>query len=106
MRQKTGSIKRWLVIGVVMLFSVVALNLPNSASARPQADFCEQCATDCLNEAWWAMQQCWQNGGTSDTCSHQYDQTLNNCNAVFCNYGGGCDLPTNYPIRPKPRILP
>lgn len=93
--------KRKILVATFMLVSIAALGLPASNAGD---DLCRDCALQCVNEAWYVLVQCYRNGGTNAACQGQSDQYMYNCNAVFCNYGIGCDLPTRAPI--KPIILP
>jgi hypothetical protein len=88
---------RWLVIVALMVLSMTMLVLPSNPTAKAQSSrACLDCAIECTNNAWWQKDQCLMTGGTPDGCHQQYRQYLNSCNAVFCNYGLGCELPTNY----------
>lgn len=87
---------KWLLIFVVMLVSIIALSIPNGRSANAAAaSACSDCALDCLNEANYLMTECWRQGGSTSQCNGIYDQYANNCKAVFCNYGLGCNFPIN-----------
>lgn len=83
--------RRWLLIAVCTLFSITTLNLSNTNPADA-ADLCKSCGLQCLNEANYIRQECWQNGGTSTQCNAEAGQHTDSCVAVFCNYGMGCKL--------------
>jgi len=87
--------RRWLFIVLVILLAI-GLGPSRSSAGEEEKTFCRQCAESCTNDAWAVMMQCYSNGGTTSQCNAQYNSTLNSCNAVFCNYGGNCNLPTNY----------
>lgn len=83
---------KWFIVAF-MLLSVMALSISSSIAG---GNACSDCGLQCTNEAWYIQSQCYQNGGSTSTCNSQYNQYLNSCNATVCNYGLGCNLPTNY----------
>lgn len=100
MRNKFAS-KRLLVFGFVLVV-LVSLALPSQlTSARAEdSGACVACGLQCNNEAFSIMQECLgSHPGQYDYCGSKYDEYLNNCNRVVCNYGLGCNLSTNFGSR-------
>jgi K+-transporting ATPase A subunit len=82
---------RLLLVTLVMLFSAIALNLSNTVNAE-FVDQCDECRLSCSTEAYNLYYSCLANGGSNSACFQEYTQYYNNCNRLFCRYGGLCSV--------------
>lgn len=79
----------------LMLLAMVVLSLPASSATATASDVCAECGLQCANEAWYYMMECRRNGGSDAYCTTVYNDYVNNCKAIFCNYGLNCRFEIN-----------
>lgn len=83
---------RSLIAVLVMLLVIGAMAWPSARPTNASAFGCRDCGLQCANEAYYYMDQCYRNGGTTEECKATYNRYVRNCTIFFCNYGLGCDF--------------
>lgn len=84
--------RKSIFVLVVLLILVGGLGA-SSNNSLASSDTCAPCINQCKDEGIRKELSCFDNPEkTFEQCKTEYYQYVNTCTAVFCNYGGLCQM--------------
>lgn len=78
---------------ILLVFLILVGNLAFGSTSAAIGDSCTTCWNQCRAEGMERQMSCLEDPNqTYETCKSNYFQYVNNCGAVFCSYGGLCQM--------------